>query len=63
MYGSKWPYLLGYGSRDTRRIDFSWVDGLSTDPWVLGPHSDRLQEEIQKNMSRQKTAGYDKSWG
>ena len=31
MYGPKWPFLLGYGSRDTRRIDFPWVDGLSTD--------------------------------
>ena len=30
MYGLKWPFLLRYGSRDTRRIDFSWVDRLST---------------------------------
>ena len=36
MYGPKWSFLLRYGSRDTRRIDFSRVDGLSTDPRVLG---------------------------
>ena len=36
MYGPKWPYLLGYGSRYTRRIDFLLVDGLSTDTPVLG---------------------------
>ena len=38
MYGPKWPYLLGYGSRDTRRIDFPRVDGSSTDTPVLGRH-------------------------
>ena len=38
MYGPKWPFLLRYGSRDTRRIDFSRVDGLSTDTPVLGRH-------------------------
>ena len=63
MYRPKWPYLLGYGSRDTRRIDFPRVDGLSMDPRVLGRHRDRLQEEIQKIMSRKKTASYDKSLG
>ena len=30
MYGPKWPFLLMYVSRDTRRTDFSEVDGLST---------------------------------
>ena len=39
MYGPKWPFLLRYGSRDTRRIDFPPVDGLSTDPPVLGRHN------------------------
>ena len=39
MYGLKWPFLLSYGSRDMRRIDFPRVDGLSTDPRVLGRHS------------------------
>ena len=39
MYGPKRPFLLRYGSRDTRRIDFPRVDGLSTDPRVLGRHS------------------------
>ena len=39
MYGPKWPYLLGYGSRDTRRIDFPRVDWLSTDTPVLRCHS------------------------
>ena len=28
MYGPKRPFLLRYGSRDTRRIDFSRVDGF-----------------------------------
>ena len=31
MYGPKWPFLLWYESRDTRRIDFPRVDGLLTD--------------------------------
>ena len=39
MYGPKGPFLLRYGSRDMRRIDFSRVDGLSTDPRFLGRHS------------------------
>ena len=38
MYGPKWPFLLRYGSRDTRRIDFPRVDWLSTDTPVLGCH-------------------------
>ena len=39
MYGPKWPFLLRYGSRDTRRVDFPRVDGLSTDTPDLGLHS------------------------
>ena len=39
MYGPKWPFLLRYMSRDTRRIDFSQVDELSTDTPGLGRHS------------------------
>ena len=39
MQGPKWPFFLKYGSRNTRRIDFSRVDGLSTDTPVLGLHS------------------------
>ena len=38
MYGPKWPFLLRYGSRNTRRVDFLRVDGLSTDTQVLGRH-------------------------
>ena len=38
MYGPKWPFSLWYGSRDTRPIDFSRVDGLSTDTPGLGRH-------------------------
>ena len=38
MYGPKWPFLLRYGSRNTRRIDFPRVDGLSTNTLVLGRH-------------------------
>ena len=41
MYGPKWPFLLRYGSRDTRRIDFPRVDRLSTDTPVLGRHNVR----------------------
>ena len=39
MYGPKRPFLLRYGSRDTRRIDFPRVDGLLTDPRILGRQS------------------------
>ena len=39
MYGPKRPFLLRYGSRDARRIDFPRVDGLSTDTPGLGRHS------------------------
>ena len=39
MYGPKGPFLLRYGSHDTRHIDFPWVDGLSTDTPVLGRHN------------------------
>ena len=38
MYGPIWPFLLMCVSRDTRRRDFPRVDGLSTDPRVLGRH-------------------------
>ena len=43
MYGPKWPFSHRYGSRDTRHIDFSWVDGLSTDTPVLGRHIDIME--------------------
>ena len=36
MYGPKWPFLIMYVSRDTRRIDFPQVDMWSTDPRDLG---------------------------
>ena len=39
MYGLKWPFSLKYEYRDTRRIDFPRVDGLSTDTPVLGRHT------------------------
>ena len=39
MYGPKWPFLLMYVSRDTRRTDFSRVDGLPTNPRDLGRHN------------------------
>ena len=29
MYGPKWPFLFRYESRDTRRINFPRVEGLS----------------------------------
>ena len=34
--------LLRYESHDTRHIDFSRVDGKSTDPRVLGRHKNTL---------------------
>ena len=40
MQGPKWPFLLRYESRDTRRLDFPQVDGLSTN--TLGFGASRL---------------------
>ena len=53
MQGPKWPFLLRYGSRDTRRIDFPQVDGLSTDPRVLGRHREcsNVQPGIKKSRN------------
>ena len=48
MYGPKGPFLLRYGSRDSRHIDFPRVDGLSTDTPVLGRHSMKLFMENKK---------------
>ena len=39
MYGPKWLFLLGYGSQDTRHIDFLWVDELSTNTLRFGHHT------------------------
>ena len=39
MYGPKWPFLLKYESHDTRCIDFSQVDELSTNTPILGRHT------------------------
>ena len=36
--GPKMPFLLRYGSRDTRHIDFLRVDEKSTDTSGLGRH-------------------------
>ena len=33
------PFLLSYGSRDTRHVDFPRVNGLSTDTPDLGRHN------------------------
>ena len=35
MYGPKWLFLLRYGSRDARHVDFLWVDGWLTDTPIL----------------------------
>ena len=51
MYGPKWPFLLRYGSRDMRRIDFPRVDGLSTDPWVLGRHNFTATKPIEQRQN------------
>ena len=42
MYGPKWLFLLGYGSRDTRRTNFSRVNRLSTDTPGLGRHNNNV---------------------
>ena len=50
MYGPKRPFLLRYGSHDTRRIDFPRVDGLSMDTQVLGAshrHSSRFMKLLE----------------
>ena len=39
MYGSKWPFLLMYGSHDMRHTGFPRVNRLSTDPRDLGCHT------------------------
>ena len=39
MCRPKWSLLLMYVSRNTRRIDFPLVDGLSTDTPILGRHN------------------------
>ena len=49
MYGPKGPFLLRYGSRDTRHIDFPWVDGLSTDTPGFG--ASHKYSIINKNTS------------
>ena len=46
MYGPKWPFLLRYGSRDTRRIDFPRVDRLSMNTPGLGHHKKFFQIRI-----------------
>ena len=46
MYGPKWPFLLMYMSRDTRRTDFLQVDELSTDPREIGHHSMHTELEV-----------------
>ena len=44
MYGPKRPFLLRYGSRDTRRIDFPRVDGYSIDtPGFGASHIENLK--------------------
>ena len=39
MYGPHVAILLMCVSRNTRRVDFPWVDGWSTGPQVLGCHN------------------------
>ena len=46
------PFLLRYGSRDTRRVDFSRVDGLSMNLWVLGCHTSSMIESKKIISSR-----------
>ena len=49
MYGPKWSFLLRYGSRDTRLIDFPLVNGLSTDTLGLGRHIIGRNENSNKD--------------
>ena len=44
----KWPLLLMYVSRNTRRIGFSWVDELSTDTSILGHHRTDSKSTFQR---------------
>ena len=39
MYGPKWSFLLIYGSHAMSQTGFLRVNGLSTDPQVLGHHT------------------------
>ena len=55
MYGPKRLFLLRFGSRDTKRIDFPRVDGLSTDPRVLGRH------KIYFNSSQRALLGFSRN--
>ena len=57
MYGPKWPFLLRYGSRNTRRIEFPRVDELSMDTPGLGRHKIRPQRKanIQPKLERKVT--------
>ena len=34
-----WPFLLMYGSHDTRHIGIPQVDGGQRDPWEMGRHN------------------------
>ena len=43
------PFLLRYGSRDTRRVDFPRVEGLSTDTPGLGRHKPVLHLTVKTN--------------
>ena len=47
MYGSKWPFLLMYGSHNMRHTGFPRVEGLSTDPRDLGRHNHSRPHTIQ----------------
>ena len=50
VYGPKRPFLLRYVSRDTRHIDFPRVDGLSTNPRVLGRHKSVLMVVVNRHL-------------
>ena len=50
MYGSKWPFLLMYGSHDMRHTSFLRVDGGQRDPRDLGSHTLNI-----RNMQQNKT--------
>ena len=47
MYEPKWPFSFRYVFRDTRRIDFPQVDGLSSDTSGLGRHTFGQEKAVQ----------------
>ena len=48
MYGPKRLFLLRFGSYDTRRVDFSQVNGWSTDTPGFG--ASQIQPRVRRKI-------------